>query len=64
MKCTASSTTLYAKCIFHGQDARSPFIDTRPNLAEGVPEKREYHAHLFMDDHEVGDQSAIVSVML
>lgn len=45
-------------------DTRSPYVDIRPNLTEGVPERREYHAFYFEDDRIVGQQSPIVGVTL
>jgi hypothetical protein len=49
---------------FLALDTKSPYVDTRPNLVPGTPEKREYYAILFDDSNEVGDPSAIVSIIL
>ncbi len=51
-----------AAFTFLAIDTKSPYVDTRPNAVEGVPEKREYYAYLFDDDATVGQQSDIVSI--
>ncbi len=46
-----------------GRYMRSPIHDKRPNLVEGVPERRIYYAYYFIDDEApVGQQSALVEV--
>ncbi len=49
---------------FLALDTKSPYIDTRPNLVPGTPEKREYYAKLFDDSAEHGDASPTVSITL
>jgi hypothetical protein len=43
-------------------DTRSPYVDNRPNLVPGTPEKREYYAFLYDDDTVIGVQSATISI--
>lgn len=59
--CKRGSETAFT---FLAIDTRSPYVDNRPNLVEGMPEKREYYAYLFDDDAPMGEQSAIVSITL
>ncbi len=50
---------------FLAQCSRSPFRDRRPNLVEGVPERREYYAfYILADDTLVGQQSAVVEAVV
>ena len=53
-----------AAFAFLAHDSSSPYVDNRPNLVPGTPEKREYYAMLFDDSNEVGDPSATVSIIL
>ena len=43
------------------QDSFSPYIDNRPNLAPG-PETRHYQVVYLLNDHPIGNPSAIVSI--
>jgi len=45
-------------------DMRSPYVDNRPNLEEGVPEKRSYYAFYFKDDALVGTQGPEVNILV
>jgi len=49
---------------FLATDTQSPYVDNRPNLVPGTPEKREYYAYYFKKDETVGDQSAVVSITI
>lgn len=49
---------------FLAQDTHPPYHDNRPNLATGIPEKREYYAYYVVRDEPVGQQSAIASVVV
>ncbi|MCF8257814.1 MAG: hypothetical protein K9J06_09680 [Flavobacteriales bacterium] len=67
-KGAAQGVKLYSKrgsettFTFLAVDTRSPYVDNRPNLVEGVTEKREYYAFYLVDDAQVGDQSPTVSI--
>lgn len=43
---------------------RSPYVDARPNLTPNVAETRQYYAYYILDDAQVGDQSATVSISM
>ena len=47
---------------FLALDTFSPYTDSRPNLAEGQPEKREYYAVYVLKDELVGLKSDIMEV--
>jgi len=47
---------------FLGIDLQSPYLDSRPPLAEGQPETRRYRLRYIQDDQPVGDYSAVLSV--
>jgi hypothetical protein len=47
---------------FLAVDTRSPYVDNRPNLTLGEPEKRHYYAYFIVDDEQVGTQSATVHI--
>jgi hypothetical protein len=49
---------------FLALDTKTPYVDNRPNLVPGTPEKREYYAKLFDDAAEHGDPSDTVSITL
>lgn len=67
-KGAAQGIKLYSKrgsettFTFLAVDTRSPYVDTRPNLEEGVPEKREFYAFYIVADEQVGTKSATVSI--
>ncbi len=46
-----------------GLDSSSPYYDTRPLTVAGAAETREYHVIGVIDDVEVGQQSAIMSIV-
>ena len=43
---------------------RSPYVDTRPNVVPNVAETRQYYAFYIVDDEQVGNQSATVSISM
>ena len=45
-------------------DARSPYVDTRPNLDPNEPEKRQYAAYYMINDEPVGQMSNVTSVLV
>jgi hypothetical protein len=47
-----------------GIDSDSPYYDTKPLAAAGVPEVREYMGRGMIDDEEIGIESDIVSIAL
>lgn len=47
---------------FLALDTFSPYTDSRPNLVEGQPEKREYYAVYVLKDEIVGLKSDIMEV--
>jgi hypothetical protein len=47
---------------FLAVDTASPYNDTRPNLASGQGETREYKAWHFLDDTIIGQESDVVSI--
>ncbi len=47
---------------FLAHDTHPPYVDNRPNLVAGVREQREYYGFYMVDDQQVGQQSAIVSI--
>ncbi len=67
-KSKAAGIRLYSKrgseaaFSFLATDTQSPYVDNRPNLVPGTPEKREYYAFLFDDDAVIGVQSATISI--
>jgi hypothetical protein len=67
-KSKADGIRLYSKqgsetaFSFLAIDTRSPYVDNRPNLVPGTPEKREYYAFLYDDDAVIGVQSDTISI--
>ena len=47
-----------------GIDSDSPYFDTKPLAAVGVPETREYMGRGLIDDEEIGIESDIVTITL
>lgn len=47
---------------FLAVDTRSPYVDNRPNETPGTPETRAYYAYFIVNDEQVGDQSAEISL--
>jgi hypothetical protein len=47
---------------FLAVDTRSPYVDTRPNLEDSAAEKRDYYAYHILDDEQVGERSAIITI--
>lgn len=45
-------------------DARSPYVDTRPNLNPNEPEKREYAAYYMMNDEPVGQMGGTITILV
>lgn len=45
-------------------DTSSPYTDNRLRLDSTKPEQREYYAHFFIEDKEVGHRSDIVKVVV
>ncbi len=46
-----------------GTDGASPYLDSRDNLTD-APEKREYKIRIVINDVEVGQFSAVVSIVV
>lgn len=46
-----------------GSDGESPYLDSRANLTD-APEKREYKIRIVINDVEVGQFSAVVSIVV
>jgi len=51
-----------ASFSFLATDTQSPYVDNRPNVVLGTPEKREYHAFYFKNDAVVGVQGPTISI--
>jgi hypothetical protein len=47
---------------FLATDTQSPYVDNRPNVVPGTPEKREYYAFYFKNDAVVGVQGPTISI--
>ena len=68
VKAEAEGVHLYSRIngtgafTFLATDTHSPYIDTRPLLVAGTPEKREYYAIGLLHDAEIGLHSDTVSV--
>jgi hypothetical protein len=68
VKSTAHGVNIYSKrendadFVFLARDTTSPYIDTRPCLVPGKPEKRFYKAIYVFNDAEVGLFSDIVDI--
>jgi hypothetical protein len=48
--------------IFLATDTHTPYIDTRPNLAAGQPEIRNYKMVYIDNDEEIGHESDVISI--